>query len=105
VKTLVLMTEDRAPAFANVPSNKEAKLDWTYSNWFALVAPKGIPEDRRAKLFDAAQKAHARSEVQEPLKERGIIPVWDAPGEFDKYVADFVAKGNAVLKDLGLAKN
>jgi tripartite-type tricarboxylate transporter receptor subunit TctC len=105
VKTLVVMTEERPAAFANIPTTKEEKLDWFYSNWFALVGPKGIPADRRAKLFDAAKKAHARAEVQDPLKERGIIPVWDAPGEFDKYVVDFVAKGNAVLKDLGLAKN
>jgi tripartite-type tricarboxylate transporter receptor subunit TctC len=105
VRTLVVMTEERPPAFSNIPTTKEEKIDWLYSNWFALVAPKGIPDDRRARLFEAAKKAHALPEVQNPLKERGIIPVWDAPGDFDKYLVDFVAKGNAVLKDLGLAKN
>jgi tripartite-type tricarboxylate transporter receptor subunit TctC len=105
VRTIVMMTQARAPAFPDVPSTKEQKIDWQYSNWFALAAPKGIPADRRAKLFDAAKKAHARPEVQDTLKQRGIQPVWDEPGQFEGYVRDFAAKGNAVLKDLGLAQN
>ena len=105
VRTIAMMTDQRAPAFPDVPTTKEQKVDWVYSNWFALVAPKGIPEDRQQKLFDAAKRAMALPEVQDPLKARGIMPVWDAPGEFDKYLSDFVAKGTAVLNDLGLAKN
>jgi tripartite-type tricarboxylate transporter receptor subunit TctC len=104
VRTIALMTETQSPAFKGVPTAKEQGVNWVYENWFALVAPKGIPEDRRAKLYELAKKANAREDVQSMLKERGIQPVWDEPGEFDKYVANFVAKGDAVLKDLGLAQ-
>jgi tripartite-type tricarboxylate transporter receptor subunit TctC len=105
VRTLAMMTDQRAGAFPDVPTTKEQKVDWVYSNWFALVGPHGIPDDRRQKLFDAAKRAMELPGVQDPLKARGIQPVWDAPGEFDKYLVDFVAKGTAVLKDLGLARN
>ena len=104
VRTIVMMSEERAPTFPNVPTTKESKVDWVYANWFALVAPKGIPKDRREKLFEAAKRAHARPEVQDTLKARGIQPVWDSPGDFDAYVVGFAEKGNAVLKDLGLAR-
>jgi tripartite-type tricarboxylate transporter receptor subunit TctC len=104
VRTIVMMTDERAPGFPDVPTTKEAGVDWVYSNWFALVAPKGVPADRRKVLFEAAKRAHARPEVQDTLKARGIQPVWDEPGTFEKYAADFAAKGNAVLKDLGLAR-
>lgn len=104
VRTLALMAEERPPTFPDIPTTKESGVDWAYQNWFALVGPKGIPQDRRQKLFEAAQRTMARPEVQEAMKARGITPVWDKPGEFDAYVKTFVERGNAVLKDLGLMK-
>jgi tripartite-type tricarboxylate transporter receptor subunit TctC len=104
VRTLALMTAERPPTFPDVPTTKEAGLDWTYQNWFALAGPKGIPQDRRQKLAAAAERAMARPEVQSAMKARGITPVWDKPGEFDAYVKEFVARGTAVLKELALAK-
>jgi tripartite-type tricarboxylate transporter receptor subunit TctC len=104
VRTLALMTEDRPATFPDIPSTKESGVDWSYQNWFALVAPKGLPQDVRQKIFAAAQRTMAREEVASAMKARGITPVWDKPGEFDAYVKTFVEKGNAVLKDLGLTK-
>jgi tripartite-type tricarboxylate transporter receptor subunit TctC len=105
VKTLALMTAARPSTFPNVPTTKEQGVDWTYENWFALVAPKNVPADHRMTLYEAARRAMARAEVQEAMKARGIQPVWDAPGEFDAYLKGFVERGNAVLVDLGLAKS
>jgi tripartite-type tricarboxylate transporter receptor subunit TctC len=105
VRTIVLMTNERQATFPDVPTTKEAGLDWTYENWFALVAPKGIPQDRREKLFEAAKRAMARPDVRATLTQRGITPVWDEPGAFDTYVTGFAARGTAVLKDLGIAKD
>ena len=104
VRTIALMTAERPATFPEVPTIKEAGLDWTYQNWFALVAPKGVPADRRQKLFEAAERTLARAEVRSAMQARGITPVWDKPGEFDAFIATFVERGNAVLKDLGLAK-
>lgn len=105
VRTILLMTEERHPSFPDVPSAKEAGLDWTYQNWFALAAPKGIPADRRKVLFDAAQRTMQREDVRKGMAERGITPVWDKPEEFAAYVKAFTERGNGVLKELGLAKN
>jgi tripartite-type tricarboxylate transporter receptor subunit TctC len=104
VKTIALMTAARSPIFPAVPTTKEAGVDWTYENWFALVAPNGLPADRRSTLYEAARRVMAKPEVQEAMRVRGIQPVWDAPGEFETYVKGFAERGNAVLADLGLAK-
>lgn len=105
VRTLLMMSDERHPNFPNVPSAKEAGIDWTYQNWFALAAPKGIPADRRKILFDAAERTMQRKDVRDGMAARGITPVWDKPGEFETYVKAFSERGVAVLKDLGLAKN
>lgn len=105
VRTILLMTEERHPSFPDVPSAKEMGLDWTYQNWFAIAAPKGIPADRRKILFDAAQRTMQRQDVRKGMQDRGITPVWDKPEEFAAYVKAFTERGNGVLKDLGLTKN
>lgn len=105
VRTILLMTEERHPNFPDVPSAKEAGLDWTYQNWFAIAAPKGVPADRRKILYEAAERTMKREDVRKGMADRGITPVWDTPAELQAYVKTFGERGNAVLKELGLAKN
>ena len=104
VRVLTLMSDEPLPTFPGVPTLKEQKIDWTAAVWFALVTPKGVPADRRAKLYEAAKKAHARPEVQDTLKGRGILPIWEEPSATEAYISDVVRKGNVVLSDLGLAR-
>lgn len=105
VRVLLLMTDSAHPNFPGVPNAKESGFDWTYSNWFALSAPKGIPADRRKILYDAAERAMKREDVRKGMSDRGITPVWDTPEALAAYVKTFGDNGIAVLKDLGLAKN
>ncbi|SEM51291.1 Tripartite-type tricarboxylate transporter, receptor component TctC [Bosea lupini] len=105
VRTILTMTEERHPNFPDVPSAKEAGLDWTYQNWFAIAAPKGVPADRRKILYEAAERTMKREDVRKGMADRGITPVWDTPAQLQDYVKTFSERGNGVLKDLGLAKN
>lgn len=106
VKVLAVMDTKRLSSFPDAPTLKEATgLDWTFVNWFSLVLPKGVPADIRAKLVEAAAKAHARPEVQEALKGRGITPVWETPEEFKAFATNFSKTAAELLTDLGLAKH
>ena len=106
VRTLAVMLDERSETFPDAPTVREAiGKDWSYANWFALVAPRGIDAEARDILYQAAARANARPEVQSALKERGITPVWDEPGEFDVFAADFTVTAKSVLEGLGLAKN
>jgi tripartite-type tricarboxylate transporter receptor subunit TctC len=106
VKVLAVMDTKRLSSYPDVPTLKEATgLDWTFVNWFAFVLPKGIPDDVRTKLIEAAARAHARPEVQEALKARGITPVWETPEEFRAFATKFANTTAELLTDLGLAKN
>lgn len=106
VKVLAVMDTQRLSSFPDAPTLKEATgLDWTFVNWFSFVLPKGVPDDVRAKLIDAAAKAHASPEVQDALKARGITPVWESPEEFRAFATNFANTAAELLTDLGLAKN
>lgn len=105
VKVLAVMDSQRLPTFPDVPTLKESGIDWELINWFAMVAPKGLPADARAKLIEAATKAHARPDVQQPLKDRGITPKWETPEAFKAFADNYTQTSIGLLKDLGLAKN
>jgi tripartite-type tricarboxylate transporter receptor subunit TctC len=106
VKVLTVMDSQRLASFPDVPTLKEATgIDWELINWFALVMPKGVPADARAKLIAAATKAHARADVQQPLKDRGITPKWETPEQFAAFAKRYTETSSGLLKDLGLAKN
>ena len=105
VRQLAIMSEERSPAFPDVPTIKEAVgLDWSLSNWFSLVAPKGLDPKVKAKIVAAAEKAHANAEVQDALAKRGITPLWDGPDKFQSFADGFTITAGDLLKDLGLAK-
>jgi tripartite-type tricarboxylate transporter receptor subunit TctC len=105
VRQLAIMSEERSPAFPDVPTVKEAVgIEWALSNWFSLVAPKGLDPKVKAKIVAAAEKAHASAEVQEALAKRGITPLWDGPDKFKSFADEFTGTAADLLRDLGLAK-
>lgn len=105
VRVLAVMLDERSPAFPEAPTLREAlDIDWTYANWFALVGPSGIPDDIRDQLYEAATRAHAREDVQQNLRARGIMPVWDEPEEFREFAQGFAERARIVLEDLDLAR-
>jgi tripartite-type tricarboxylate transporter receptor subunit TctC len=104
VRVLALMSDTRSPAFPNIPTLKESGIDWSFTNWFALVAPKNLPAPVRARLTEAAAKVHASPEVQNPLKERGFVPQWSGPEQGRAFANNFAVTAKTLLVDLGLAK-
>jgi tripartite-type tricarboxylate transporter receptor subunit TctC len=104
VRILALMSDARSPAFPDVTTLKEAGVNWSFTNWFALVGPKNLPAAVRQRLTDAAAKAHASAQVQDPLKQRGFIPRWSGPEEGRAFANAFSITARDILVDLGLAK-
>ena len=104
VRVLGVMAEARMTALPDVPTLRESGLDWSYVNWFSLVAPSNLPAPVRAALLVAAERAHARTDVQQPMLARGIVPVWDGPEAFRAFVARFGETSAVLLRDLGLTR-
>lgn len=104
VRILGIMSDERSDAFPDVPTLKEQGVDFSISNWFALCAPSGLPEDAKAAVVAAATKAHASDAVQQTFAQRGITPVFEGPEAFSAYAANFAIEARALLTELGIAK-
>jgi len=105
VKVLAVMADTRMASFPEVPTLRQAGLDWAYQNWFALIAPKGLPAETRTAILAAAGRAHARPEVREQMLSRSIVPIWESPAQFAAFVAQFGETTGTLLRELGLAKS
>jgi tripartite-type tricarboxylate transporter receptor subunit TctC len=57
IKGYAVAHPERIAALPDVPTTKELGIDFIFSAWNAMVAPKGVPKDLQDKLVDALGKA------------------------------------------------
>ena len=57
IKAYAVAAPARLSSIPDVPTTKEAGVDFIFSAWNAMVAPKGTPKEIVDKLVDALNKA------------------------------------------------
>jgi tripartite-type tricarboxylate transporter receptor subunit TctC len=73
------------------------------SIWFGLVAPKGTPPDRLAKLGAALDKTLTRDDVRKALSVQGIIPVvGQGPDAFSRRMQSEIERLRVVFAATGM---
>ena len=100
VKAYVVSAPERLAMLPNVPTAKEAGVDYEMSVWSGLFAPKGVAPDVTAKLADALDKALDEPVVSETLaKLGGSIPAKAErnPASFDRFVRSEIARWAPIL--------
>ena len=101
---LAVMGRRRLEVLPELPTLTESGIDWVFENWFALVAPPGLPEELHRRILEASARAQARPEVRGMLAQRGIVPIWETPDEAGRFVRGYATTATELLRALGLAK-
>jgi len=83
LKALAVTGDKRSPVLPDVPTLAEAGVKGVdvYS-WQALVAPKGLPADIKAKVHEAAVAALNDPAVKKQFTEIGLEVVGNTPAQF-----------------------
>jgi tripartite-type tricarboxylate transporter receptor subunit TctC len=100
VKAYVVSAPERLATLPNVPTAKEAGVNYEMSVWAGLFAPKGVPPHVIAKLSDALDRALDEPAVRETLaKVGGSIPAKAErnPATFDRFVRSEIARWAPIL--------
>ena len=104
VRPLATMSGERQEAFPDVPTLNEATgSDWTLAVWRTLVGPDGMPDDVKAKLTAAIEKAYNSEEYQTFMNDRGFGMRWASGEEATEIVAADDASLGEVMTKAGLA--
>jgi len=101
IKVYAIAAPERLASLPDVPTTGEAGVDFIFSAWNAMVAPKGTPTEIVAKLADALGKALDDPELQKRYVELGSSAPKSAergPAGLQKLVESEVARITPVLK-------
>ncbi len=105
LRPLVIFATERHPAFPEVPSSKELGLDIFLPQFRGVVARKGTPPDRVAKLADALRKAMETPQWKKFAEEWYMRPdSYLGPDRFRPWVEAEVATLERFVKEFGLRK-
>ena len=101
VKGYVAASDQRLAVLPDVPSAKEAGIDYKMSIWAGMYAPKGTPKEAVDKLAAALDKALDDPAVVKRLGDLGgSIPARAerSPATFDRLVKAEIARWSPILK-------
>ena len=108
IKAYAVAAPKRLESIPDVPTTGELGVDFIFSAWNAMVAPKGTPPDVVAKLVAALSKALDDPEVTKRYVELGSTAPQGAdrgPAGLQKLVESEVARITPVIKAAGVVGN
>jgi tripartite-type tricarboxylate transporter receptor subunit TctC len=105
IKVYAVAAPQRLASLPDVPTTGEARVDFIFRAWNAMVAPKGTPKEIVDKLADALSKALDDPGVQERYLELGgSVPAADerGPVSLQQLVESEEARITPVIKAAGV---
>jgi tripartite-type tricarboxylate transporter receptor subunit TctC len=100
VRPIATVSAKRLPEMPDVPTFREAGLDFVYDSWFGLLAPAGVPAPIMEKLNKDFVAILQSPEVKEKFAKQYVIGVTDTPAAFDKIIKDDTARLAEVFKEV-----
>jgi len=108
IKIYAVAAPERLASLPDVPTTGEAGVDFIFSAWNAMVAPKGTPKEIVAVLADALGKALDDPAIQKRYVELGSSAPKGAergPAGLQKLVESEVARITPVIQASGVTGN
>jgi tripartite-type tricarboxylate transporter receptor subunit TctC len=104
-KSLAIMSAQRNPLFANVPTlNETLGINYSVGAWRGIGAPNGLPAEIQTRLVAALKKAYDSKEYQDFMANRGFGVRWADPAGFAAFMAAGDQAMGSAMKAAGLAK-
>ena len=98
VKVIAVIADERSPLFPEVPTLKEAGINFTSAPWYGMQAPKGTPKEIVDKMNAGIKEVLFDPANKEKIAAAGYTPKVGSPADFDKLVKDEVAKWEPIIK-------
>ena len=102
VRALAVAAEQRPPAFAKVPTFKEAGYDVVVPSPLGLAGPKGLPPAVVQKLDAAVKAVLAEPEWQRVMQNYGIRSDYRDARAYTEFARQNFAAEKAIVESIGL---
>ncbi len=105
LKALAVTSAGRSALAPDLPTLAEGALPgFEVTGWYGLAAPAGTPAAAVAQINAAANRALRTPGVLAELRDQGLEPVGDDPGQATAWIKSEVAHWTAVIRDAGIAR-
>jgi tripartite-type tricarboxylate transporter receptor subunit TctC len=101
-RALAVTSPKRMTALPNVPTAREAGMDYETFGWLALLGPAGMSKPVVDKLHRALEEAVNDPGVRSRFVEQGAEPVSPGPEELQKFIGSETAKWKAIIQKAGI---
>jgi tripartite-type tricarboxylate transporter receptor subunit TctC len=99
LRMLAVMSDERAPAFPDVPTLKETGVaDIEVSTWYAMFAPAGTPEAIVSRANKDVNDFIKEPDVRDVLEKQGLSPGGGTPQALGDRVRRELARWTRVVK-------
>jgi tripartite-type tricarboxylate transporter receptor subunit TctC len=98
LKILGVGSQERMPAFPNVPTFAEAVPGLYSDTWMAIAAPPGTPKEIVAKLSAAIKEAIAMPDVQQRIRQLEAMPFGSTPDQMRELIKQSADRWRPVIE-------
>ena len=103
LRAIGVTSKRRASGLPDVPAIAESGYpDYDLTSWWGIFAPAGTPPDVVARIHRDTVAALQNADVKERFAALSVDPGGGSSREFAAYVADEIAKYDALVKRLGI---
>ncbi|ABN78155.1 Bug family tripartite tricarboxylate transporter substrate binding protein [Cereibacter sphaeroides] len=99
---LFVMEDERIDLFPDTPTAKEKGVDFTWSSWKGVIAPKGIPEEVMAPLKAAVKAASEDPDFREKMTAMGEFVTYEDGAAFTARAEKDAEVALKTLDELGM---
>lgn len=93
IRPLAITTEKRSKNLPNIPTVAEAGYPgYRFGEWFAFIAPKGLPPEVAKKIHAAFIKTINTDAIKEKLEKLGLDPTSSSPEELKAFMTTEVER-------------
>jgi len=103
-RILAMVTEQRLPKYANVPTLKERGINAVGQSPYGLVGPKDLPPAIVQSLYDAFEEAAKDPALQQLLDRYIQVPWKKNPSEYKAFAEQYFNSVRPMLVKAGLVK-
>jgi len=104
LRALATHGETRSPHTPNVPTLKELGYDFVNRTVHSIVGPAGLPPDVVKKLETAFRRGTETPEFKGMIEKLYMTPVLYGSEEYDRYLKEYWARSEKMLKDTHIIK-
>ncbi len=102
LRALAIMDTARSPLLPDVPTIAEAGApDCESVQWFALMAPAGVPADIVARLNQDVTTIIQSPEMRNSFNALDITPVAESPEQLAAHIKSDLVKWKGVVASIG----